>query len=92
MGILAWLILLVVAAAVATVAQFLFFSRDRRPNDYDWVYLAAGALVGGFTGHAWYTAGPTIDGLNVGPALIGLIVGALVVETVYRLVFRPRQA
>lgn len=92
MGIWAWIILLLAAAALATVAQSLFFSRGRRSTDYDWVYLAAGALIGGFTGHAWYTAGPTIDGLNVGPALVGLIVGALVVETVYRLVLRPRQA
>jgi len=92
MGIWAWIILLLAAAALATVAQSLFFSRGRRPTDYDWVYLAAGALIGGFTGHAWYTAGPTIDGLNVVPALLGLIVGALVVEAVYRLILRPRQA
>jgi cytochrome c biogenesis protein CcdA len=93
MGILGWVILLAAAAVVATVAQFLLFARDRRPTDYDWVYIAGGALIGGFTGHAWYpSVGPAVDGLAVLPALVGLFVGAVVVEAVYRLVLRPRQA
>ena len=51
MGIWAWIILLLAAGGLATVVQFLFFSRGRRSTDYDWVYLAAGALIGGFVGH-----------------------------------------
>jgi len=26
---------------------------DRKPKDYDWVYIAGGALLGGFTAHVW---------------------------------------
>jgi cytochrome c biogenesis protein CcdA len=92
MGIWGWVVLLAISAAIATAGQFLFFSRDRRPNDYDWVYMAGGALIGGFTGHAWYPGiGPTFDGFNVVPALLGALVGAILVEIIYRLVLRPRQ-
>ena len=51
MGVLAWILLLGVAAGVATVGQFAFFRKDRGPKDYDWVYMAAGGVIGGFTGH-----------------------------------------
>lgn len=91
MGIWAWIVLLIAAAGVGTVVQFAFFRKDRGPTDYDWVYTAGGALVGGFTGHAWYSVGPTFDGLNVLPAVAGLILGAAIVEGAYRLVLRPRQ-
>jgi cytochrome c biogenesis protein CcdA len=93
MGILGWAILLAASAVMATVAQLLLFTGDRRPTDYDWVYIAGGALIGGFTGHAWYpSVGPALDGLAVLPAFVGLIIGAVVVEAIYRLVLRPRQA
>ena len=92
MGINAWIILLVLSAALATAAQFLFFSKDRAPTDYDWVYIAGGALIGGFTGHIWYAGtGPSIDGLSVVPACAGMVVGAVLVEVVYRRIIRPRQ-
>ena len=91
MGIWAWLILLAASAALATAAQFLFFAQDRGPKDFDWVYVAGGGLLGSFTAHVWYPVGPTIDGLYVAPALGGLIVGAALVEIVYRMVLRPRQ-
>jgi len=91
MGIWAWLILLAASAALATAAQFLFFAKDRTPRGHDWIYIAGGALIGGFTGHAWYPGGPLIDGLNVVPAAAGLIFGAFVVEYVYRMVLRPQQ-
>lgn len=91
MGILAWIVLLAAAAAIATAAQALVGSRDRGATDHDWVYIAGGGLIGGFTGHAWYASGPTFDGLYVLPAAVGLVVGAVVLGFVYRLVLRPRQ-
>lgn len=92
MGIWGWVALLAGAAAIGTVGQLLFFSRDRRPNDYDWVYLAGGALIGGFTGHAWYPdIGPAFDGLVLAPALAGALLGAVVAEAIYRRFLRPRQ-
>ncbi len=93
MDISGWLILLLASAAVATAAQLTLFSRNRKPTDYDWVYIAGGGLVGGFTGHAWYPGfGPVAGGLNIAPALAGLIVGAILLEVVYRAVLRPRQS
>lgn len=92
MGIWAWATLLVASAAIATAAQYILFPKARGPKEFDWVYLASGALVGSFTGHAWYPGvGPVFDGLNVVPALAGLVVGAFIVELVYRRVLRPRQ-
>jgi len=92
MGIFAWIILLVLSAALGTAAQFLFFSKDRRPTDHDWVYIAGGALIGGFTGQVWYAgAGPSVDGLYIVPAIAGMLVGAVLVEIVYRRILRPRQ-
>lgn len=92
MGIWAWLALLLGVAAIATVGQYLFFARNRKSGDDDWAYMAAGALIGGFTGHAWYPGtGPTFDGLNVLPAIAGGLIGAVVLELVYRFVLRPRQ-
>ena len=90
MGILAWIALLAVSAAIATVVQFALF-RDRKPTDYDWVYLAGGSLIGGFTGHVWYSVGPTFDGLYVVPALVAALVGAALVEGLYRFWLRRRQ-
>jgi hypothetical protein len=94
MGIWGWVILLVWSAAFATAAQYTFFRNDRRPDDYDWVYLGGGALLGAFTAHAWYPiAGvPTVDGLNIVQALVGGVVGGVIVELVYRLFLRRRQA
>jgi uncharacterized membrane protein YeaQ/YmgE (transglycosylase-associated protein family) len=94
MGLLAWIILLVMSAALATVAQYLFFRNDRNaqgaPADYDWVYIAGGALLGGFTAHAWYPVGPTANGLYIVPALAGALVLGVVAELVYRFYLRPR--
>lgn len=92
MGIWAWMFLLAAAAGLATAARFTLFARDREPTDHDWFYIAGGALVGGFTSHAWYPGiDPVVDGLNLVPALVGALVGAAVVEAIYRLVLRPRQ-
>jgi len=91
MGLIAWIGLLAWAALLATVGQYLFFRDKRGPNDYDWVYTAGGALVGGFTAHVWYPGfGPVIDGLNAIPALVGGIVGAVLIELVYPFVLRRR--
>jgi hypothetical protein len=93
MGIWAWATLLVASAALATAAQYTLFPKDRGPKDYDWVYIAGGALIGSFTGHVWYPdVGPALDGLYVVPALAGLVVGAVLVEVIYRRVLRPRQS
>lgn len=91
MGLLAWTILLGVSAALATVAQLLFFRNDRKATDYDWVYIAGGALLGGFTAHVWYPFGPTVDGLYILPGLAGALALGVVAELVYRFYLRPRR-
>lgn len=57
MNLLSWVILLAVSAALATAGQYLFFRHDRKKTDYDWVYIAGGALLGGFTATVWYPIG-----------------------------------
>jgi cytochrome c biogenesis protein CcdA len=92
MGVWAWVILLAWSALLATVAQYTFFRSDRKPTDYDWVFIAGGALLGGFTAHVWYPGfGPVVNGLNLVQALAGGVVGGVVVELVYRLFIRRRQ-
>jgi uncharacterized membrane protein YeaQ/YmgE (transglycosylase-associated protein family) len=95
MGPFAWIILLAVSDVLGTAAQYTLFRHDRKPTDYDWVYIAGGALLGGFTAHVWYGAawniGPVVDGLYLVPALAGAIVLAAVVELIYRVFIRPRQ-
>jgi hypothetical protein len=53
MGIWARVILLSWSALLATAAQYTLFHSAPKPNDYDWVYIAGGALLGGFTAHVW---------------------------------------
>ncbi len=92
MNLLSWVILLVVSAVLATAAQYLFFRHNRKANDYDWVYIAGGALLGGFTASLWYPVGPLVVGLYLLPALAGAVVLGAVAELVYRTFIRPRQA
>jgi hypothetical protein len=94
MGIWAWLILLAWSAALATAAQYTLFRNERDPQNFDWIYIAGGALLGGFTAHVWYpVAGlPTVDRLNMVQALAGGVAGGLIVELVYRFVLRPRRS
>jgi cytochrome c biogenesis protein CcdA len=93
MGPWAWIILLAVSAVLATAAQYLFFRHDRKATDYDWVFIAGGALIGGFTAHVWYPGfGPVVDGLYLMPTLAGEVVLGAVVELVYCAFIRPRQA
>ncbi len=92
MGIWAWLILLAISAALATAAQYTIFRHNRGPNEYDWVYIAGGALLGGFTANVWYSGfGPVVDGLSLVPAVLGAVILAAVVEVIYRSFIRPRQ-
>lgn len=92
MGLWAWLLLLATAAVLATAAQQGLFADDREADDHDWIYIASGGLIGGFTGHLWYPGfGPLVDGLNVVPAVTGLLIGAAIVESIYRVILRPRQ-
>jgi hypothetical protein len=93
MGIWAWIILLAWSGALATAAQYTLFRNDRGPKDFDWVYIAGGALLFGFTAHVWYPGFglPVVDGLNVVQALAGGVVGAVVIEAAYRFFIRPRQ-
>ena len=93
MGIWAWIILLAWSAALATAAQYMLFRRDRGSTDYDWVYIAGGALLFGFTAHVWYPGFglPMVNGLNIVQALVGGVVGGIAVELVYRFFIRPRQ-
>jgi hypothetical protein len=46
MTLLSWVILLAMSAVLATAAQYLFFHHDRKSTDYDWVFIAGGALPG----------------------------------------------
>jgi cytochrome c biogenesis protein CcdA len=91
MNLLSWIILLAVSAVLATAAQFLFFRNARKKTDYDWVYIAGGALLGGFTATVWYPVGPLVVGLYILPALAGEVVLGAVVEFIYRAFIRPRQ-
>jgi uncharacterized membrane protein YeaQ/YmgE (transglycosylase-associated protein family) len=91
MGLLSWIILLAVSAVLATAAQYLFFRHNHKATDYDWVYIAGGALLGGFTATVWYPIGPVVDGLYILPALAGAVILGAVVEVVYRAFIRQRQ-
>jgi len=90
MTLLSWIILLAVSAVLATAAQFLFV-RHPKKTDYDWVYTAGGALLGGFTASLWYPVGPVVAGLYILPALAGAVVLGAVAEFIYRAFIRPRQ-
>lgn len=92
MTLLSWVILLAVSAVLATAAQYLFFRNARKKTDYDWVYIAGGALLGGFTATVWYPVGPLVAGLYLLPALIGAVVLGAVVELVYRAFIRSCQS
>jgi hypothetical protein len=87
---LSWVILLAVSAVLATAAQYLLFRHERKKTDYDWVYIAGGALLGGFTATVWYPVGPAVAGIHLLPAFAGAVVGA-VAEFIYRVFIRPRQ-
>ena len=92
MGVWAWLILLAISAALASAGQYAFFRNDRGPKDFDWVYMAGGSLLFGFTAHVWYPGfGLVLDGLNLVPAVLGSVIGAVVLEMFYRLVIRRRR-
>src|SRR5690348_10449127 len=73
MGVWAWLIILAWSAALATAAHYAYFSRHTTKTDYDWTFIAGGAVIGAFTAHVWYPiAGlPVVDGLNLLQALAG---------------------
>ncbi|HLJ32851.1 MAG TPA: hypothetical protein VKU38_04330 [Ktedonobacteraceae bacterium] len=90
--LVSWIILLAVAAVLASIAQYLFFRNARKKTDYDWVYIAGGALLGGFTATVWYHVGPLVAGLYLLPALAGAVVLGVVAELVYRVFIRPRHA
>jgi hypothetical protein len=95
-GIWAWLILLAISGALATAGQYLFFHTIHPlSTDYDWVYMAGGALLGALTANIWYgtawNSGPMVDGLCLAPTLLGALVLGAVVEVIYRLFIRPRQ-
>jgi hypothetical protein len=89
--LLSWVILLAVSAALATAAQYLFFRHDRKKTNYDWLYIAGGAPLGGFTATVWYPFGPLVAGLYLLPVLTGEVVLGAVVEFIYRAFTRPRQ-
>ena len=95
MGIWGWLLLLLGAPALATVAQFTIFRKDLGPEYHDWIFIAVAALVGGFIGSVLYGSaldwGPVIDGLAIIPALIGAVTLSVIVEIVYRAFIYPRQ-
>ncbi len=91
MGIWAWVILFTVSALLATTVQYFFFRQGRKATDYDWVFIAGGVVLGGFTASVWYHIGPVVDGLYLLPALAGAVVIGGAVEILYRRFLRPRQ-
>jgi hypothetical protein len=91
MTLISWVILLAVSAALATAAQYLFFRYDRKTTDYNWVYIAGGALLGGFTATVWYHFGPLVAGLYLLPVFAGAVFLGAVAEFIYRGFIRPRQ-
>lgn len=95
MGLSGWLLIFVVAAALATVSQYVLLRHSRGPNDFDWVYIAGGAVLGGFTTNVWYgeplQIGPELDGWYILPALAGALVLGAAAELVYRACIRSRQ-
>jgi cytochrome c biogenesis protein CcdA len=92
MGPWAWIILLAWSAVLATAAQYILFRNERGPKDYDWTFIAGGAVLGAFTAHVWYPGfGPVVDGLYLLQALAGGVVGAVVLELIYRFFIRKRQ-
>ena len=91
MNLLSWIILLALSAALATTAQYTLLRNARKKTDYDWVYIAGGALLGGFTATVWYPVGPLVAGLSILPALAGEVVLGAVAEFIYRAFIRPRQ-
>src|ERR671937_2285389 len=94
MGVWAWLIILTWSAALATVAHYAYFARRATKTDYDWTFIAGGAVIGAFTPHVWYAgfAGlPVVDGLNILQALVGGVVGGVLFEAGYRFLIRSRQ-
>ena len=92
MGVFAWLILFAWAAILATATQSVFFRHARGPRDFDWIYTAGGALIGGFTAHVWYPGFRVVfDGLYLLQALAGGVLGGVLVELFYRFYIRRRQ-
>ena len=91
MTLLSWVILLALSAALATAAQYLFLRHDRKTTDYDWVYIAGGALLGGFTATVWYPVGSLVAGLYLLPVFAGAVVLGALTEFIYRGFIRPRQ-
>jgi cytochrome c biogenesis protein CcdA len=91
MNLLSWIVLLTISALLATAVQSFFFRNARKKTDYDWIYMAGGALLGGFTATVWYPLGPVVAGLYILPALAGEVVLLAVAEGIYRVLIRPRQ-
>ncbi len=91
MGLWGTVILLTMSGLLATTAQYLFFGQSRKMTDYDWMFIAGGALLGGLTASMWYHIGPVVDGLYLLSALAGEVVIGAGVEILYRRFLRPRQ-
>jgi membrane-associated HD superfamily phosphohydrolase len=92
MGIWAWLLLFTGAALLAVVAQVLLFHKQRGPVEYDWMFIAGGAVIGGLLANVLYVGiGPVVDGLHVVPTVMGAIAVGSIVNMLYRVFIRPRQ-
>ena len=91
MTLVSWVILLALSAVQATAAQYLFLRHERKTTDYDWVYIAGGALFGGFAATVWYHVGPLVAGLYLLPVFAGAVVFGAGAEFIDRGFIRPRQ-
>jgi hypothetical protein len=79
MTLLAAVVLVLGALAIGAIAQYI----GRVNFGYEWVFTAAGVVIGGWLGSEAFgtlsTWGPALDGLFLLPALIGgLAVGGVV--------------
>ena len=83
MGILAWIVLGLIAGAIA---KAIMPGRDPGGIIVTMIIGIVGAIVGGFLGQTLLGAGQT-TGINL-PSIITAIVGALIVLFIYRMVTR----
>ena len=83
MGIIAWIVLGLIAGALA---KLIMPGRDPGGIIVTMLIGIAGALLGGWIFSLF--GGGGVNGLNIGSIIVA-VVGAIVLLAIYRMVFRP---